>query len=241
MPFPTNMARVVWEFNWQPSGAGGPIEIQDFGMWGHIADPAAPPFPGWKNVVDGLSQRGANAWATNMTAANFSNAVRFSRCIAYHYDQGHNKPPLDRGESGGTQGVPWLGTGDVLPPQLSLVTSLYTFEPGTYAPNPARRRGRIYLPTPAAGVLGSDGRLSSGYVGTFMDDLEGFFSDLVGTFDNIHFEPMVSSDVVDIGAGRQQMANPISFYRLGRTIDTQRRRRNKLPEQYTNAAFPTNP
>jgi hypothetical protein len=118
------------------------------------------------------------------------------------------------------------------------VTSLYTFQPGTYAPNPGRRRGRMYLPTPSASVLGGDGRLSSGYVGTFMDDLEGFFTDLVGTFDNVNAEPMVSSDVPDGSGGRIQMANLITWYRLGRTIDTQRRRRNKLPEDYTNRAFP---
>lgn len=228
MAFPTNMVYVRWEFNWQPAGASGPIEIQDFGMWGHIGDPVQPPFPGWQNVVDGLSQRAANAWATNMTAGNFANAVKFNRAIAYHYDQSHLNA-LDRGESGGTAGVPWVGTGTVLPPQLALVVSTSSFAQGSYQFQPRRHRGRFYLPTPSASVLAADGRLSGGYVGSFMDDIQGFYEDLVGTFDNIHMQPQVVSD-----AG--QFSTDIGFLRLGRVLDTQRRRRGKLPEEYTQIA-----
>lgn len=225
MPFRENMVYVRWEFGWQPSGSAADIEIQDFGIWGHIGDPQQPPFPGWQNVVDGLSQRCANAWIDNMEAGIFGAPVHFRRCVAYHYDQAHENV-LDRGESPGTSGT-WQGGNPTLPPQTSLAVSLYTFQPGTYQLNPGRHRGRFYLPTPSVNAAGSDGELAGASSTALVTDLGAFFADVTGTFDNIHMDMVVNSV-----AG--QFDTDVTWYRLGRIFDTQRRRRNKLPEAYVN-------
>lgn len=226
MVFPVNMIYTRWEFGWQPAGASADIEIQDFGIWFRIPDPVQPPFPGWNNVVNDFSQRAANAWMTNMTKANFASAVKFRRCVTYHYDQPH-KVVLDRGESTGTQGGPWAGAGAVMPPENTVCVSLYGFDPTLAVAQARRKRGRIYLPTVATDALAGDGRLGGTYQDSIGVDVAEMFSDLRGTFDNVEPEPVITSV-----AG--QFVTPITWARVGRRIDTQRRRSNRIPEAYIN-------
>lgn len=224
MPYPTNMVYVRWEFGWQPGAQEA--DIQDFGIWGHISDPSAPPFPGWNNVCDGLSQRAANAWATNFQAGRFAAPVKFRRAVCYHYDQPLEQV-LDRGESTGTQGVPWAGTGAACPPQLSVAVTTQGFDPAVAAAQSRRKRGRFYLPTPGKEAFDNDGELVSTWQNEVMTMAANFWDDLTGTFDNVHMEPMVVSR-----AG--QFVTPITWLRMGRVIDTQRRRRNRIAESYVN-------
>nr|CRY97327.1 hypothetical protein [uncultured prokaryote] len=228
MPFPTNMVYIRWEFQWSPVGGAGATEIQNFGIWAEVKDPIQPPFPGWNNVCNDGAQIAANAWKVNMEPGRFANPVLFQRAVVYHYDQGHEQA-LDRGESGGTQGPEvWRGAGNAtLPPQSTIAVSLYGFEPGTYQFQPGRHRGRIYLPTSTRQMLGDDGTLDPTNRELLRGDLLNFFDDLVSEFDTVSFTPMISSVT-------GQIATPITWFRIGSVMDTQRRRRNRLPENYLN-------
>lgn len=231
MPYPTNMVYCRWEFGVRLGAGTEDVEVQNFGIWGHVEDPVQPPFPGWTNVVNDGAQRLANAWKNNMDPGLFSPSIRFNRAIVYHYDQPHQQV-LDRGESAGTGGA-WAGepSGSGLPLENSIVLSLYAFQPGTYQFQPGRHRGRVYLPTPVRAALDKDGMLADASRTQLQGNVEDFWDDVVGTFDNIHIRPHISSV-----AG--QFATPITYGRIGSVIDTQRKRRNKLSENYVNFPLP---
>jgi hypothetical protein len=238
MPYPENMCYVRWEFGWRPTSATSDIEIQDFGLWG-VVEHSGGAFPDWQAVVDSLAEQAVGAWADNMTEASFSGSVKARRAVAYHYDQAHNEV-LHRGEFSFDPDNTWSGSGDVLPPQLTVVVSTYGFEPGQFATQAARKRGRYYLPTPAAGQVNSSGLLSSGNQSAFLEAAQAFQNDLTGELDipgegvaeTTRFRPYVSSTVGNF-------ATLISFLRVGQVIDTQRRRRNKLVENYVSGPVNT--
>lgn len=224
MPFPDNMVNVRWEFNWQPSGSAGPIEIQDTGIWGRFPVPGGASFPDWQSLVDDFAEQAALAWSANWTPSQFSGAVKFARAVVYHYRQDHLEV-LHRGEAGLPGGATWAGSGDTLPPENSIVLTTQSYAPGVFQAKRARYTGRMYLPTPSTGLVGGDGRLSQGNAQGIVAQGKAFLDDLADTVDDVSFVPMVNSPT-------GQMANEIKWLRCGRVIDTQRRRRNKLAESY---------
>jgi hypothetical protein len=122
-----------------------------------------------------------------------------------------------------------VGTGTLtMPPQSSTVLSLRTDTPG------GSGRGRLYWPH-LAGTLGADGRTPGATMILFVQDfkayLTGIRSDLAAAFPTIGFDLAVRS--------RTTHTTPhVVRIQAGNVIDTQRRRRDALPESYTTLAFP---
>lgn len=225
MPFPDNMVFCRFEFNWQPAGEAAPIEIQDTGIWGRFPVPGGASFPDWQDLVDDFAAQAAAAWTDNWQANLFSNAVKLARVVVYHYDQAHANI-LHRGEAGPVSGNAWAGTGAVMPAENTIVLTLQTYAPGTFQSQAARHRGRMYMPTLSQAMVGPDGRLPVASANDYVEKAQAFFTDLTDDLDDVHFVPMVNSVT-------GQMANAITHLRVGRVVDTQRRRRNKLQEQYS--------
>lgn len=219
------MVYLRWEFGWNVASAD--IEIQDFGLWGVVINDTIGPFPDWQDIVDAVAAKGVTSWFDNWQQGTFASRVAARRCVAYHYDQAHANV-LHRGESSFTGGEAWQGNGDALPPQTTVCVSTYAFDPAGFASQARRKRGRFYLPTPGRSQLDTDGELTTLSQTTFLNNSVAMCNALTGALGvgtEVHWRPYVNSV-----AG--QMANEVTHLRVGRVVDTQRRRRNKLAELY---------
>ena len=121
------------------------------------------------------------------------------------------------------------GAGTVtMPPQCAQVYSLRTNTPG------ASGRGRLYWPSLGAGMT-STGRLASGTVASDNLAMKAYLlairDALAAAFPTIGFNLAVRS--------RLTKTTPhVVRLQAGDVVDTQRRRRDKLPEAYNTVAFP---
>lgn len=126
--------------------------------------------------------------------------------------------------------TPLLGTGTAYRSASSAtVFSLRTDTPG------GRGRGRIYWPA-AGTIVGSDLRISSGFLAVALSDMRTYLnamrSALATAFPTIGFDLAVRSKI----SGTTPHVNKIQ---VGNVLDTQRRRRDSLIEDYQSLAFPT--
>lgn len=103
-----------------------------------------------------------------------------------------------------------------LPPQCAVVMSLRT---GARGPG---GRGRMYLPT--TGITLSSGKLGSTNRNTLAATGKAYLEAL-------HYEGVTPSVVNQ----KAQTYSSITYISIGDEIDTQRKRRNAVPEQYTDA------
>lgn len=118
---------------------------------------------------------------------------------------------------------PAPGTGVfALPPQNSLVVSLRTNTAG------ARGRGRMYLPGPAAVGLTNAGRLDTGARAAMVPALKAFFD---------AFNARANVFPVAVASSAGNFVTTVNTIALGDVIDTQRRRRDTLPESYLTATL----
>ncbi len=106
-----------------------------------------------------------------------------------------------------------------LPNQIALVVSLLT----GFSRGPAHR-GRVYLPMPTM-VVGGDGRIDPGEVSVVKTAFNTLLTDLNAI--DAGFKVAVMSRKAGAAIGRN-----VTGVEIGRVLDTQRRRRNKLAEAY---------
>jgi hypothetical protein len=233
MAFQTDMVYVRYEFSWQDTP-----EIQDTGLWCHLTHPEGMELD-WDTAVNAAAEKAVEAWVTAMPKPVFSPSLIATRVIAYHYDQ-LLKTVLNRGEAGFTGDNVWKGSAiNDLPPENTLVLGLYSYDPASYVANRARRRGRMYLPTPGVTQIGNGGQLSEGvqlqwcqYGALLLAELQ----ETIQVPSDGHLRPQVVSRGGK-GGTIASANNEVTHVRMGRVIDTQRRRRNKLPENYVTVAL----
>lgn len=228
MAFPEDMVLTRLRFT---AGTTTPVEIQDTGFWSRVQGAAGVDFQ-WQEAVDGIATKVRDEWVTNMTSSLFSSSIKGLEVVSYHYDQAHQNV-LHRGEAGFTGASTWAGAGGVQPLQCSVVLSLFGYDPSTYVPSRDRKRGRMYLPTLAGSNYDSDGRLTSTRQSDFLAAAVAWWQAMQGQIDTglggFNIQPVISSEV-------GQIATDVTYLRLGKVVDTQRRRRNKLAEDYLSSA-----
>jgi hypothetical protein len=116
----------------------------------------------------------------------------------------------------------------VMPPQSAIVCSIRTATPG------ASGRGRIYWPAMGT-VIGADGRLSSANVTAILADFKtyllGMRSALTTAWPTIGFDLAVRSKTTKTTPHAVRI-------QVGNVVDTQRRRRDSIPEAYQTLTFP---
>jgi len=122
-----------------------------------------------------------------------------------------------------------VGLGSLkLPPQAAAVLSIRTNTTG------GSGRGRIYWPAMGA-TLAVDGRISLPNLATFTSDfklyLTGIQNDLAASFVGISFNLAVRSKTTKTTPHAVRL-------QAGNVVDTQRRRRDGLPEAYTTVNYP---
>lgn len=125
-----------------------------------------------------------------------------------------------------------------MPNQCALVVSLLTARSGR------SYRGRVYLPILGAGVLSPAGRLDP--AGAAVYHALTFVGYLIASLNGQIFAPAVTAPqpvtffhIAIQSRASGQPGAPVTSIKVGDVIDTQRRRRDKLVENYRNEILPT--
>lgn len=123
--------------------------------------------------------------------------------------------------------------GPVLPPQSAVVLSLRSQVPGS------RGRGRLYWPALGAGVAAPQLRLASPTptniatsAVTLLDEIETALKEA------FHPSPSLIDLHLCVVSPTTGTRTDITRIEVGDVIDTQRRRRDRLPELYVSAPYP---
>lgn len=125
------------------------------------------------------------------------------------------------------------GTGAVTKtPQDALVLSLRTNTPG------ARGRGRMYWPALAAS-LSTQFQLTTPTPAAIAADAKTWLN-AIGTQLNNYFIGIGATPrvVLSVRSVRDHQCRDVVQIQVGSVLDTQRRRRDKLPETYSNVTYP---
>lgn len=113
-----------------------------------------------------------------------------------------------------------------MPLQIALAVTLHSEAGGPTG------RGRVYLPAPVTGALGADGRLSTTVRDGYNTSLKAFLDacnvSLNGTSAGAR---IVVASGGSVTKGIPPALRPVTRISVGRVLDTQRRRRGKLPEE----------
>ena len=206
------------------------VEIWSTGLLLGVAGADVTEVPG------GIAEELSEHWETFFTNANhaISNSYRYQQCkVALINTNGTTDVEnidywtADSLVTGGQGGTP-------LPPQITLAATMTSeLQRGLAA------KGRMFLPGVSSGVDGSTGRLGAAFTNTLNTGFKNFL-------DAINADPDIPASVVLASKGHKTTTldtNGQPVYengrqalvtgcRIGNVYDTQRRRRNDLPEAY---------
>lgn len=130
--------------------------------------------------------------------------------------------------------TPIIGTGlPSCPPQNSIVSSLRTT-------NPLRSgRGRLYWPAPGVGITSSSFKLDATFVQDFADGVSSYLTAICNEIRTAFSAGPTVSVGISVYSPTKGTLTPVNRIQVGDVLDTQRRRRDSLPETYKSAVFPT--
>lgn len=128
--------------------------------------------------------------------------------------------------------TPIVGTGTLrLPLQAAVVISLRTDTPG------GRGRGRLYWPACGA-TLSTAGRLSSPTETVVVGAAQTYLRGISDAMDaSVPPDPLTSIHLA-VRSRTAKTTPHVNRLQVGDVVDTQRRRRDALPENYANAVYP---
>lgn len=120
--------------------------------------------------------------------------------------------------------IPGINGGN-FPPQLTVVASLRGAAPRALA-----GKGRMFFPlnAPTFSGLGTDGRLTSATATGYATAVKDLIMSIAGVYTSNGVSGVVGI-ASKVGGGAFQAADIVT---VGRTVDTMRSRRNKLPEEF---------
>lgn len=200
----------------------------------------------WAEMTQDLAQKTYDAWKgafPSITQRRYFGSQLVLRDVSTYHLDAATAHTLHKGAYAPAPGSEWKGGGSnkPLPLEDTVVVSLYGYLPGTFVPERGRKRGRMYLPPMDSEALTTDtprwGRLAVAAQGDLKTAAGNFFNDMQGK--------SVGDDPLGIGQSWElvvlsktgSLATPVQAIRVGDVIDTQRRRRNKLPEAYQDVAI----
>lgn len=128
----------------------------------------------------------------------------------------------------GLRGTPATGSSSVAHPfQTSMVISLRTLKAG------ASGRGRLYWPATGMNLANSNLRVTSGNVGAFLADAKTYLTAVQNAIDGAVDE----SIALAVWSRKEGSAALVTRLMAGDIMDTQRRRRDNIPETYQEVAY----
>lgn len=185
------------------------------------------------SVDDWLNDQIAPAVATWQNLSQIAQICRVTNIRAYPIGPDGNAIPAPPYSQGSPITLSWKSSypvggnaGGMLPPQVAVVMSHRTSQTGR------RGRGRVFRPAPAPGAASTEGLLSSGSRTALLNAhvaLLEVFNDVAGDLTGWGTRAIVT------GAPYTSYA-VINQVRVGSVFDTQRRRRNGIPETYTSGS-----
>jgi len=130
-------------------------------------------------------------------------------------------------------GSPMLGLTSVTKtPQDAVVLSLRTSTPG------ARGRGRLYWPALAATLNGSF-QLTTPTTAQVAADTKVWIASIKSAMDGVYVSAASALRVApSVRSATDHVCRDLTSIQVGSVLDTQRRRRDNLPESYSNVAYP---
>ena len=176
--------------------------------------------------VDYLHDQAMPAWQTFMEAVAISSKVQLRSLRLYPMEAGGHA--FESRVAVGTYDTPPVGgrSGDLMPPEVSIVVSLNTSRPGP------KGRGRFFTPPTTTSGVSAQGQV----LGTLQGDLADAAQALL--------EGLAFSDTTDIrpcvSGGTLVNYSIVNALSIGSVFDAQRRRRQSLVETRTFRA-PTYP
>lgn len=238
VPAPANLTLFRWVFNLTPTS--GPAEIAVFGLHAtriHFSGNTVD----WPSDLEAMADKLVLQWVNNWgpLEANFPADVALSHADAYLI--GADGKAAAKGSAPASNHGGWQGqSSSALPFQCSLAISTAAFSAGSFTADRQNKQGRFYLPPLAPNVLSSDGRLIVARQTDIETAVDGFLNGVQGAAYPGTTVPQ-SDDYANLviystQTGRAPRAQGVTFdltdFRVGRVVDTQRRRRNKLAEEY---------
>lgn len=191
----------------------------------------------WPDLLAELAADTADTFSDHFTSGTsaggvpiegmFPDRVRFNEVRAYHLGPDGSTLHLAQAPFENLTGS---SSTPMLPPQCSVCVGLYSYPAGTFNTHGRRGRGRLYLPPMVVGTVDNNGRLSvanrdrlANAMGAWLNDMEN---------------KIIENGVIGNGEahlviiGSDEVNQQVLRIRVGRAIDTQRRRRSRLAEDY---------
>lgn len=192
MTVPSDNVYLAMQFNYSSSAPTG--EMAQIGFWGSTGEDIPSGDAAWDAYLADLAGAAAAQWGDSYDDANFASDLRFGTVKAVHY----NTNGTTANEQVAVHTPQWAGSGgDALPWTVSQVVGLYSYTPGLFIPQARRRRGRVYLPGLAVGMMASAGfgLFDTTKATANMSSTNDFLTQLhAGTYgDSSGFVPMVFS------------------------------------------------
>jgi len=225
--YPPYLVFIKHTFDWV--GSSGEADVQEFGVWAAIEGGSSA--PDWPTDLQAIADQARDKWIADWPASWFSPAVAGKMVSVYEMD--NTLHAVSSAVSLFSSGHTWVGSGsNGLPPQDALVVTTYADDPASYVPHRARRRGRYYLPVLDGSMLSSSGQLAPTHQTGILGAAVSYFDDLHAT--SLSHGASLSTCVLSRTATD---TNDIGWVGVGVIVDTQRRRRNKLIENYATASL----
>lgn len=240
MPIPQDLVRV--HLNWTT----GPEEIAVSTFMVRLKHESGAP-TNWAEMTQDLASKTYDAWNSAFAGSTghglFTPGVVLRDVSTYHLDAatGHT---LDKGTATRTGNALFGGTAGAgsLPLECAVAVSLYGYQPGSFVPDRARKRGRMYLPPMAVNIMDQGdpqraGRLGAGPWSDIHTCVSNFFNDMQGK--SVGQDPLGIGQYWDLVVVSRagNFATPVLAVRTGDVVDVQRRRRNAQKEVYKTTAI----
>lgn len=114
------------------------------------------------------------------------------------------------------------------PFQTSIVTSLKTGAPG------GSGRGRLYWPATGLSINGVDLRVPNTELNNLLSGVKTYLTSLTSALD----ASLVNSPILSVWSRTNASTLPVTSIQAGNVLDTQRRRRDAVPETRASVSFP---
>lgn len=203
-------------------------EIWSYGTWWKAVDgSSAPPSQAALETAAQAVYTSAKTFI-GTTAMRFQTNVGVTEARVYDYGAQPTPPVTAVGYS-----LPDAGQFGTTTPTMPLQASLCVSWLTTGRTKP--RFGRIYLP-PQALTPGVDAYVPTTQISPMLSPIRAHMAEIDTALGTLMGEDMQL--VVQSKTAPGYNSKPVTDMRVGRVIDTQRRRRNALPESWVDSAYP---
>ena len=223
MPFASNSLRITI------GGSLFDVETWSIGFRARSTTPEsnASLIAGNAGMADDIYTDFSAGFANSQLHANSQATCDWVKVAALDTD-GHYADGSDADLHAEVVGAGPAGGGSADAPQLCTVVSF-----GTVVHRGHASKGRVFIPGCAQSTITATGEISTGAAGDIRDEMKDRLDHINGILSTAFSANMRLAVMSPLGAG---LSHSITDVKVGRVIDTQRRRRRQLDEAYSDIA-----